>query len=140
MIRVWNGFQGFVGWLRRSPGELVSVGLVAIGLWLGVAVHKGFLILMAMGAFGPNVLRQLRLLDDLDEFQDEAASRAGLRAFAMADRRHGLARRVFFRPGMRACRVAAAASGRQARCAVEADATARHRARQESPSLVGKST
>jgi hypothetical protein len=39
------------------------------------------MILMAIGAFGPGVLRQVGWLNDLDEFQKEAAAKAGLRAY-----------------------------------------------------------
>ena len=65
-----------VGWL--------ALALVVVGLALGAAVHKGFMILMAMGAFGPGVLRQFGLLNDLDDFQKEAAAQAGLRAYLVA--------------------------------------------------------
>ena len=47
-----------------SPVSWLAVVLVATGLLLGVTVHKGFLILMVLGAFGPNVLRQFGLLND----------------------------------------------------------------------------
>ena len=64
-----------------TPVELTCLALFVAGLVLGAAVHKGFMILTAMSAFGPGVLRQFRLLDDLDEFQKEAAAQAGLRAY-----------------------------------------------------------
>jgi hypothetical protein len=41
----------------------------------------GFMSFFAVGAFGPGVLRQLGLLNDLDEFQKEAAAQSGLRAY-----------------------------------------------------------
>jgi hypothetical protein len=67
--------------LRSSPVGVVGFVLFVVGLWLGVAVHKGFMILMALGAFGPGVLRQFGLIDDLDEYQKEAATKSGLRAY-----------------------------------------------------------
>jgi hypothetical protein len=76
------------GWLRSllthlhiSPVGLIAFVLVVVGLALGASVHKGFMILMAMGAFGPGVLRQFGVLNDLDDFQKEAAAQAGLRAY-----------------------------------------------------------
>jgi hypothetical protein len=41
----------------------------------------GFMILFAAGAFGPAVLRQFGVLNDLDELQKEAAAKSGLRAY-----------------------------------------------------------
>lgn len=70
--------------LHVSRVGLIALALVVLGLALGAAVHKGFMILMAMGAFGPGVLRQFELLNDLDDFQKEAAAQAGLRAYLVA--------------------------------------------------------
>ena len=81
MNRFSGSLRACVTWLRRSPVGVVSIVLFVVGLWLGVSVHKGFMILMALGAFGPGVLRQLGLIDDLDEFQKEAAMKSGLRAY-----------------------------------------------------------
>lgn len=75
------GQQSF---FTRPGGSLVAaiaLLLVVAGLLLGTTVHIGFLILMALGAFGPGVLRQIGLLADLDEFQKEAVANSGLRAY-----------------------------------------------------------
>lgn len=73
------------GWVshrtRCSPASLTALVLVVVGLLLGTTVHMGFMTLVAAGAFGPGVLRQLGLLDDLDECQKEAAAKSGLRAY-----------------------------------------------------------
>lgn len=66
---------------RFSPVGFIALVLVVVGLLLGTTVHMGFMSLMAAGAFGPAVLRQLGLLSDLDEFQKEAAAKSGLRAY-----------------------------------------------------------
>ena len=62
------------------PG-LVAAGLVILGVLLWMFVAKGFLALAGLGAFGPGVLRELGLLKDQDEFQRQAAHRAGYRAY-----------------------------------------------------------
>ncbi|MBC8350440.1 MAG: hypothetical protein H8E66_00530 [Planctomycetes bacterium] len=77
--RSWH--QSLLSRLQITPIGLTALILVVVGLALGASVHKGFVLLMALGAFGPGVLRQFRLLDDLDEFQKEAAAQAGLRAY-----------------------------------------------------------
>ena len=64
-----------------SPVGFITLVLVVVGLLLGTTTHMGFMSLMAAGAFGPGVLRQLGLLSDLDEFQKEAAAKSGLRAY-----------------------------------------------------------
>jgi hypothetical protein len=76
-----DNLRSFVTQLRGSPVRLIAVSLVVVGLCLGIAVHRGWMALMAIGAFGPGVLRQLGWLDDLDEFQKEAAAMSGLRAY-----------------------------------------------------------
>jgi hypothetical protein len=76
-----------IGWrwlttrTRVSPAGLIALVLVVVGLLFGTTVHMGFMTLMAIGAFGPGVLRQFGLLNDLDEFQKEAAAKSGLRAY-----------------------------------------------------------
>jgi hypothetical protein len=76
-----------IGWRWPALGSrwplsgIVATLLVVSGLLLGVTVHMGFMILFAAGAFGPGVLRQLGLLDDLDELQKDAAAKSGLRAY-----------------------------------------------------------
>jgi hypothetical protein len=75
------------GWRRTVGGVQVSLvgaaatALVAVGLLLGTTAHMGFMALVAAGAFGPGVLRQFGVLDDLDEFQKEAAAKSALRAY-----------------------------------------------------------
>jgi len=81
MNRVSSYLRSVVSRLRSSPVGFIAFVLFVVGLWLGVTAHRGFMILMAMGAFGPGILRQLGLLNDLDEFQKEAAAKAGLRAY-----------------------------------------------------------
>lgn len=81
MNRVNSYLRSVVSRLRSSPVGVVAFVLFVVGLWMGVTVHKGFMILMAMGAFGPGILRQIGLLNDLDEFQKEASAKAGLRAY-----------------------------------------------------------
>ncbi len=81
MNRISAYLRSLVTRLRSSPVGFTAFVLFVAGLWLGVTAHRGFMILMAMGAFGPGILRQLGLLNDLDEFQKEAAAKAGLRAY-----------------------------------------------------------
>jgi hypothetical protein len=69
------------GKLRLSPAGIVSSVLVIAGLVLGATVDMGWLILFGLGAFGPSALRAVGLLKDLDEFQREAARRAGYHAY-----------------------------------------------------------
>jgi hypothetical protein len=77
--------RGIWRWLtsqqRFSPVGFVAMVLVVVGLLLGITAHMGFMSLMAAGAFGPGVLRQIGLLSDFDEFQKEAAAKSGLRAY-----------------------------------------------------------
>ncbi len=70
-----------LGGMGISAATWVAVALVTAGLWLGVTAHRGWMILAALGAFGPGVLRQLGLLDDFDELQKAAAAKAGLHAY-----------------------------------------------------------
>ena len=62
-------------------GICVTLPPSDIGAFLSVSVHMGFLALFAAGAFGPGLLRELGLLRDLDEFQEEAALRSGYRSY-----------------------------------------------------------
>lgn len=71
----------FGGVTNLSPVTVIAIVLVAVGLLLGATTHMGFMILFALGAFGPGLLRQMGLLDDLDELQKEAAAKSGLRAY-----------------------------------------------------------
>lgn len=62
------------------PG-LVAAGFVILGVLLSMFVAEGFLALAGLGAFGPGILRELGLLRDHDEFQRQAAHRAGYHAY-----------------------------------------------------------
>ena len=55
--------------------------VVAVGILLMMFVSNIFLIVAALGAFGPGVLRELGWLKDHDEFQRRAAHRAGYHAY-----------------------------------------------------------
>jgi len=68
---------------RRTPSlpGLIAGGLVILGLMLSTFVAEGFLIVAALGAFGPGILRELGWLRDQDEFQRQAAHRAGYHAY-----------------------------------------------------------
>ena len=54
---------------------------MAVGILLWMFVSKGFLFVAGIGAFGPGVLRELGWLRDHDEFQRQAARRAGYHAY-----------------------------------------------------------
>lgn len=60
---------------------LVAGGLVILGVALFMFVHKGLLVVAGLGTFGPGILRELGWLNDQDEFQREAAHRAGYHAY-----------------------------------------------------------
>lgn len=62
------------------PG-LVAGALVALGVLLWMFVAKGLLFIAGLGAFGPGILRELGWLKDQDEFQRQAARRAGYHAY-----------------------------------------------------------
>ncbi len=68
---------------RRMPplSGMIAGSLVILGLLLSMLVGLGFLILAGLGAFGPGILRELGWLRDQDEFQREAAYRAGYLAY-----------------------------------------------------------
>lgn len=68
--------------LPPLPG-LVAGALVAAGVLLWMFVSKGFLVVAGLGAFGPGILRELGLLEDHDEFQRQAAHRAGYHAYLL---------------------------------------------------------
>lgn len=78
------GWQSPAQGIRWSATGLIAMALVVVGLLLGTTVHMGFMILVAAGAFGPGCLRQLGLLNDLDEMQREAATKSGLRAYLVS--------------------------------------------------------
>ena len=60
---------------------MIAGGLVILGLLLWMLVGKGFLFVAGLGAFGPGILRELGWLEDQDEFQRQAAHRAGYHAY-----------------------------------------------------------
>jgi len=66
---------------RPTPTGLVAGALVAVGVLLFMFVHEGFIALSGLGAFGPGVLREFGLLKDQDEFQRQAAQKAGYHAY-----------------------------------------------------------
>jgi hypothetical protein len=69
---------------RRLPfkrTEALSFLLIFLGAVLGMTVHMSLLLLLALGAFSPGLLRELGLLADRDEYQRQAALQAGYRAY-----------------------------------------------------------
>jgi hypothetical protein len=67
--------------LQVSPVSIAAAALVAAGLVMGAVVDMAWLALFAAGAFGPSLLREVGLLRDRDEFQRQAARRAGHHAY-----------------------------------------------------------
>ncbi|MCK4303985.1 MAG: hypothetical protein KAY24_07085, partial [Candidatus Eisenbacteria sp.] len=68
-----------LGW-HPTPATLVATGVVILGLVL-CNISWGYLCVVALGAFGPGILRELGLLRDKDEFERRAARRAGYHAY-----------------------------------------------------------
>jgi len=71
------------GWMARWwPGFATTLAAVLVisGLLL-TQVNWWFFLLCAAGAFGPGILRELGWLHDKDEFQLQAARRAGYHAY-----------------------------------------------------------
>ena len=68
---------------RRLPSlpGVIAGSLVILGLLLDTFVAKGLLFVAGLGAFGPGILRELGWLRDQDEFQRQAAHRAGYHAY-----------------------------------------------------------
>ena len=66
--------------LPPLPG-LIAGGLVILGVLLSMFVAESLLVVAGVGAFGPGILRELGLLRDHDEFQRQAAHRAGYHAY-----------------------------------------------------------
>jgi len=64
-----------------STAGLVAGALVVIGVLLWMFVSKGLLFVAGLGAFGPGILREVGLLRDHDEYQRQAAHRAGYHAY-----------------------------------------------------------
>lgn len=67
--------------LRFSAVDVVSCVLVVAGLALGATVDMAWMILFALGAFGPPALRAVGILADRDEFQRGVAMRASHHAY-----------------------------------------------------------
>ncbi len=65
---------------RPTRTNLVAGGLVIVGFLL-TSLSWWFFLLTALGTFGPGVLREMGWLHDKDEFQRQAAHRAGYHAF-----------------------------------------------------------
>jgi hypothetical protein len=68
-------------WKMPAVTGLIAGGLVVAGVALWMLVAKPLLIVAGIGAFGPGILRELGWLRDRDEFQREAAYRAGYHAY-----------------------------------------------------------
>jgi hypothetical protein len=68
------------GTLPPLPGLIAGI-LVGVGILLWMFVWKGFLVVAGLGAFGPGFLREMGWLRDHDEFQRQAAHRAGYHAY-----------------------------------------------------------
>ncbi len=84
---------------RPSAATLVAAALVISGFALQ-GVSQWFLLLTAAGCFGPGVLREVGMLADKDEFQQQADHRAGYHAF-LATGILGFALAAFVRSGNR---------------------------------------
>lgn len=64
-----------------EPAGLIAGGLVVLGVLLWMFVSKSLLFVAGLGAFGPGLLRELGWLNDQDEYQRQAAHRAGYHAY-----------------------------------------------------------
>lgn len=60
---------------------MIAAALVALGILLWMFFDERLLLVAGLGAFGPGLLRELGLVNDQDEFQREAARRAGYHAY-----------------------------------------------------------
>ena len=68
--------------ISRPPlTGLIAGALVVLGVLLWMFVSKTLLFVAGFGAFGPGLLRELGWLKDHDEFQRQAAHRAGYHAY-----------------------------------------------------------
>ena len=68
---------------RPTRTNLVAGGMVVVGFML-TGISWWFLLLAALGTFGPGILREMGWLCDKDEFQLQASYRAGYHAFLTA--------------------------------------------------------
>jgi hypothetical protein len=78
MDKLWK----LLGW-QPTRGTLAGAVLVIGGISL-TSIDWRFLVLTALGTFGPGILREMGLLNDQDEFQREASRRAAYHAFLLA--------------------------------------------------------
>jgi hypothetical protein len=74
-----NRFFARIGW-RPTKGTWIGAALIILGLVL-TDINWGFFLLVGLGILGPGLLRELGWLKDQDEFQRQAARRAGYHAF-----------------------------------------------------------
>jgi hypothetical protein len=65
---------------KPAPVGLIA-GILVLAGFLLVELDWGFIVLVGLGAFGPGILRERGWLRDKDEFQLEAARRAGYHGF-----------------------------------------------------------
>ena len=72
-------FLARIGW-RPGKATLVAAALIILGIML-TAVSWGLVFLVGLGMLGPGIVRELGWLKDQDEFQRQAARRAGYHAF-----------------------------------------------------------
>jgi hypothetical protein len=66
---------------RRPPVATLVGGAIFLAGFLLAAIDWRFLGVSAFGAFGPGILREMGWVKDKDEFQLEAARRAGYHAY-----------------------------------------------------------
>jgi len=70
----------FSNWRRPPTATLIASVLVAAGFLLA-GIDWGFIAISAVAMFAPGILREMDVLRDKDEFQLEAARRAGYHAY-----------------------------------------------------------
>ena len=66
-------------WHPTTP--TIVAGIFVVAGFVLMEVSGWFLTLAGLGTFGPGILRELGILNDQDEFQRQAAHRAGYHAF-----------------------------------------------------------
>lgn len=71
---------GLLTWRPTRVGAIAGTMVIG-GLVLTQVASWWFLLLVAMGAFGPGILREVGVLRDKDEFERAAARRAGYHAY-----------------------------------------------------------
>ena len=84
---------------RPTQTTFVAGAMVVVGLFL-TELNWWFLLMVALGALGPGILREIGWLRDKDEFQRRADHRAGYHAF-LAAALVAFALVAFFRSGER---------------------------------------